>query len=73
MIEIAFNICAIVSVAINAGLFIMAPVNFSTMRKIIQTHSEQQINSRIMDHDGLKLESTETFTKIAKESPILQR
>jgi hypothetical protein len=31
--------------------------------------SEQQIYSRIMD-DRLKLESTETFTKMAKESPI---
>jgi hypothetical protein len=69
-----------ISVAIIAGLFIMALVNFSTLRKSMQTQSEQQIKnlkmqteqqiySRIMDA-RLKLESTETFTKMAKESPI---
>jgi hypothetical protein len=35
----------------------------------MQTQSEQQIYSRIMDA-RLKLESRETFTKMAKESPI---
>jgi hypothetical protein len=35
----------------------------------LKTQSEQQIYSRIMDA-RLKLESTETFTKMAKESPI---
>jgi hypothetical protein len=58
-----------ISVAIVAGLFIMALVNFSTLRKSMQTQSEQQIYSRIMDA-RLKLESRETFTKMAKESPI---
>jgi hypothetical protein len=58
-----------VSVAIIAGLFIMALVNFSTLRKSMQMQSEQQIYSRIVDA-RLKLESTETFTKMAKESPI---
>jgi hypothetical protein len=69
-----------ISIAIIAGLFIMALVNFSTLRKNMQTQSEQQIKSlkvqseqqiysRIMDA-RLKLESTETFTKMAKESPI---
>ena len=60
---------SLISVAIVAGLFIMALVNFSTLRKSMQTQSEQQIYSRIMDA-RLKLESTETFTKMAKESPI---
>ena len=70
----------LISVAIVAGLFIMALVNFSTIRKSMQVQSEQQIRnlkaqseqqiySRIMDA-RLKLESTETFTNIAKESPI---
>jgi hypothetical protein len=59
----------LISVAIVAGLFIMALVNFSTLRKSMQMQSEQQIYSRIMDA-RLKLESTETFTKMAKESPI---
>ena len=58
-----------ISVAIIAGLFIVALVNFSTLRKSMQMQSEQQIYSRIMDA-RLKLESTETFTKMAKESPI---
>ena len=69
-----------ISVAVIAGLFIMALVNFSTVRKSMQVQSEQQmknlkmqseqqIYSRIMDA-RLKLESTETFTKMAKESPI---
>ena len=35
----------------------------------MKTQSEQQIYSRIMDA-RLKLESTETFTNMAKESPI---
>ena len=35
----------------------------------LKTQSEQQIYSRIMDA-RLKLESTETFTNMAKESPI---
>jgi hypothetical protein len=58
-----------VSVGIIAGLFIMALMNFSTVRKSMQMQSEQQIYSRIMDA-RLKLESTKTFTKMAKESPI---
>jgi hypothetical protein len=69
-----------ISIAIIAGLFIIALVNFSTLRKNMQMQSEQQIRnskmqseqqiySRIMDA-RLKLESTETFTKMAKESPI---
>ena len=70
----------LISVAIVAGLFTMALVNFSTVRKNMQMQSEQQIRnlkiqseqqiySRIMDA-RLKLESTETFTNMAKESPI---
>lgn len=70
----------LISVAIVAGLFVMALMNFSTIRKnmrtqneqqmkSLKTQSEQQIYSRIMDA-RLKLESTEIFTKMAKESPI---
>jgi hypothetical protein len=58
-----------ISVAIIAGLFIMALANFSTIRKSMQMQSEQQLYSRIMDA-RLKLESTNTFTKMAKESRI---
>jgi hypothetical protein len=70
----------LISVVIVAGLFTMALVNFSTVRKNMQIQSErqirnlkiqseQQIYSRIMDA-RLKLESTKTFTNMAKESPI---
>ena len=70
----------LISVAIVAGLFVMALMNFSTIRKNMQmqieqqmkslkAQSEQQIYSRIMDA-RLKIESTETFTKMAEESPI---
>jgi hypothetical protein len=59
----------LISVAIVEGLFTVALVNFSTVRKNMQGQSEQQIYSRIMDA-RLKLESTETFTNMAKESPI---
>ena len=70
----------LISAAIITGLFTMALVNFSTVRKNMQIQSEQQIRnlkiqseqqiySRIMDA-RLKLESTKTFTNMAKESPI---
>ena len=70
----------LISVAIIAGLFTMALMNFSTVRKNMQMQSEQQIKnlkmqseqqiySRIIDA-RLKLESTDTFTKMAKESPV---
>lgn len=72
----------LVSLSVVAGLFVMALVNFSTMRKNIQRQgeqqvkslqlqSEQQIYSRIMDA-RLKLENTEVFTRMATESPIFQ-
>jgi hypothetical protein len=35
----------LVSVAIVAGLFFMAPMNFSTIRKNIRKQSEQQMKS----------------------------
>ena len=71
-----------ISVAIVAGLFILALLNFSTVRKNMQMQgeqqmrnlkiqSEQQIYSRIMEA-RLKLENTEIFTKMAKESPIFE-
>jgi hypothetical protein len=74
------DVVQLFSVPIVAGLFVIALMNFSTIRKnmhmqterqmrILKAQSEQQIYSRIMDA-RLKLESTETFTKMAEESPI---
>jgi hypothetical protein len=65
----------LISATIVSGLFIMALLNFSTVRKNLQKQSEQQmknlkvqseqeIYSRIMDA-RLKLENTEVFTKMA--------
>jgi hypothetical protein len=73
----------LISVSVVAGLFLMAIVNFSTMRKNMQKQSEQQIKnlqlqseqqiySRIMDA-RLKLENTDVFTKMARESPLFQK
>ncbi len=70
----------LISLMIVAGLFVVAIVNFSILRKNMQKQSEQwiknlkmqseqQIYSRIMEA-RLKLENTETFTKMAKESPV---
>jgi hypothetical protein len=59
----------LISLIIVAGLFVVAIVNFSIVRKNMKMQSEQQIYSRIMEA-RLKLEKTETFTKMAKESPI---
>ena len=70
----------LISLIVVAGLFVVAIVNFSLVRKNMQKQneqwmknlkiqSEQQIYSRIMDA-RLKLENTESFTKMAKESPI---
>ena len=70
----------LISLIVVAGLFVVAIVNFSLVRKNmhkqseqwiknLKIQSEQQIYSRIMDA-RLKLENTESFTKMAKESPI---
>ena len=72
----------LISLIIVAGLFVVAIVNFSIVRKNMQKQSEQwiksskiqseqQIYSRIMDV-RLKLENTETFTKMAEESPVFK-
>ena len=72
----------LISLIIVAGLFVVAIVNFSIVRKNMQKQSEQwiknlkiqseqQIYSRIMDV-RLKLENTETFTRMAKESPVFK-
>jgi hypothetical protein len=58
----------LISVEIIAGFFTMALMNFSTVRKNMQIQSEQQIHSR-MDA-RLKLESTDTFSNMAKEGPV---
>ncbi len=60
----------LISLIIVAGLFVVAIVNFSIVRKNMQKQSEQQIYSRIME--VRKLENTEIFTRMAKESPVFK-
>ena len=71
-----------ISVAIIAGLFTIALMNFSTVRKNMQmqseeqlrnlkTQSEQQIYSRIMDA-RLKLEIRKRLPKWQKKVQFLQ-
>jgi hypothetical protein len=89
--DLFFTFVPLISIAIAAGVFVMALMNFSTLRKNMRMQSEQQmetlkaqseqqmetlkaqseqvIYSRIMDA-RLKLESTDIFTDMAKESPI---
>src|SRR2546428_1189888 len=73
----------LISVSVVAGLYVMALVNFSIMRKNMQKQSEQQIKnlqlqseqqiySRIMDA-RLKLENTDVFTRMARESTLFQK
>src|ERR687898_1723097 len=80
MLESILLFVPLISVIIVSGLLVLAFINFSIARKNMQrqseqqianlkTQSEQQIYSRIMEA-RLKLENTETFTKMAKESPI---
>ena len=78
--DLFYTYVPLISIAIAAGVFVMALVNFSTLRKnmrmqserqmeSLKAQSEQEIYSRIMDA-RLKLESTDVFTEMAKESPI---
>jgi len=59
----------IISASIFAGLLTISMLQFSTVKKNMRTQSEQQIYSRIIEA-RLNLENTETFTNMAKESPL---
>ncbi|MGI0014517.1 MAG: hypothetical protein ACREBU_13910 [Nitrososphaera sp.] len=59
----------IISALIFAGLLAVSLLQFSAVRKNMRMQSEQQIYARIMDA-RIKLENSEAFTKMAKESPL---
>lgn len=59
----------IISALIFAGLLAVSLLQFSTVRRSMRMQSEQQIYARIMDA-RTRLENTEAFTKMAKESPL---
>jgi hypothetical protein len=51
------------------GLLSISILQLPTIRKNMRTQAEEQIYARIMEA-RIRLENTETFTKMAKESPI---
>lgn len=59
----------IISAMIFAGLLAVSLLQFSTVRKNMRMQSEQQIYARIMDA-RTRLENTEAFTRMAKDSPL---
>lgn len=60
----------IVSAGIFAGLLTVSFMQFSAVKKNLRVQSEQQIYSRVIEA-RLKLENTESFTRMAKESSFL--
>lgn len=59
----------IITAGIFSGLLAMSFLQFSAVKKSMRLQSEQQIYSRIIEA-RLNIENTETFTKMAKESPM---
>ena len=51
------------------GLLSISILQLPTMRKNMRMQTEQEIYARIMEA-RIRLENTETFTKMAKESPV---
>jgi hypothetical protein len=51
------------------GLLSISIIQLPTLRKNMRMQTEQEIYSRIMEA-RIRLENTETFTNMAKESPI---
>jgi hypothetical protein len=80
MVESILSYTPLISAIIVSGILTIEFVNFSTMRKNLQKQSQQQISNlkiqteqqiyaRIMEI-RLRLENTEEFTEMAKQSPI---
>lgn len=57
------------SAMVLGGLLSISFLQLPTIRKNMRREAEEQIYSRIMEA-RIRLENTETFTKMAKESPI---
>jgi hypothetical protein len=57
------------SAMVLGGLLSISFLQLPTIRKNMRREAEEQIYSRIMEV-RIRLENTETFTKMAKESPI---
>jgi hypothetical protein len=82
MVETVLVYVPLISVTIVSSLLVLAFFNFSISRRNMQRQSdqqianlkiqtEQQIYSRIVEV-RLKLENTEEFSKMARESPVFK-
>jgi hypothetical protein len=63
------EITTIIIVGILAALFGMSLLQFSSLKESMRIQSEQQIYARIIE-TRMRLENTEAFTKMAKESEM---
>ena len=63
------EISTIITIGILAALMSLSLLQFSSLKKSMRIQSEQQIYARMIE-SRMKLENTEAFTKMAKESPI---
>ncbi len=61
------EITTIITVGILAALLGLSLLQFSSVKKSMRIQSEQQVYARIIE-SRMKLENTEAFTKMAKES-----
>ena len=59
----------LISAVIFGGILIVSILQFSNVRKNMKIQSEQQIYSRVIEM-RLKLEDSDVFTNMAKQSPI---
>ena len=67
-----FDFVPLISALVFSGILIVSILQFSNVRRNMRIQSEQQIYTRIIEA-RLKLENTEVFTKMAKESPVFAK
>jgi hypothetical protein len=63
------EIIAITTIGILTTLSVWSLIQISLVRKGMRVQSEHQIYARMIE-SRMKLENTEAFTKMAKESPL---
>jgi hypothetical protein len=63
------EISTIITIGILAALLSLSLLQSSSLKKSMRIQSEQQIYARMIE-SRMKLENTEAFTKMAKESPL---
>jgi hypothetical protein len=63
------EISTVITIGILAALLSLSLLQSSSLKKSMRIQSEQQIYARLIE-SRMKLENTEAFTKMAKESPL---